>query len=599
MEHGSPFGHTRLPSPWFWLAVALAVATIVLGTLAHVQHAPAGLHGATRSPGGEPHADWSSAIYHGVQLLVLHSPHVEGHVPGLLHVARWLGAAFFFLAGALAFAKLFRREARLLQLQMPWRQRHVVVCGLGDLGLRLALDGRARGRFVVAIEQRGALPAVDEAREHGVLVLEGDACDPAVLRKARVGRAELLVAACDADHTSVAVAAAVAPLVAGAHRRTPLVCRLLIRDGATRAMLAAHPFFSHAAAGYRVNVSDLDYCDTAARQALRRHPLDHRPVRAADATVVRLAVVGCGAMGRGLARHAARIGHFANEAARGVRLAITMVDREPGPGWSAFEAPLAAVCAIEFQAIDPESPELVERLAALAANDALLTCAACVETHREVGPDDATNFRIGVELARRLAGRPAQVLTFQRTNEGFAALLAAEQRAGLALELHPFGMVEGVYDWDVLLHESEDALARALHEDFLQQRAKGGGPAPLPPWDELSDSLKDSNRQAADHIAIKLRAVGYHVRPLEPGRPRVERFTDEETLLMAKMEHARWCAERTLDGWTLGTPSNADRRVNANLVPWDRLDPAERQKDPEQVLAIPGALLRLGRGIYR
>jgi hypothetical protein len=376
------------------------------------------------------------------------------------------------------------------------------------------------------------------------------------------------------------------------------VCRLLIRDGSTRAMLAAHPFFPHAGGGYRVNVSDLDYCDTAARQALRRHPLDHRPVRAADATVVRLAVVGCGPMGRGLARHAARIGHFANEAARGVRLAITMVDRTPGAGWSEFQSGLAAVCAIEFEPLDPDGPELVERLAALADDASLLTCAACVETCRDVGPDDATNFRIGVELARRLTGRPAQVLTFQRTSEGFAALLGVERQAGLALDLHPFGMVEDVFDWDVLLHESEDALARALHEDFRRQRAKAGAPA-LPPWEDLTDALKDSNRQAADHVAIKLRAVGYHVRALEPGRPRVERFTEPETLLMAKMEHLRWCAERTLDGWTLGAPSDADRRVNANLVPWDRLDPVERQKDPEQVSAIPGALSRLGRGIYR
>jgi voltage-gated potassium channel Kch len=598
VDHGSSSSTTRQPSGWFWLALGLAVATVILGILGHLSYeAPA----PPDHPAGRP--DFISAIYHTVQLLFFHGSHLEGHVPAALHWARVLGGIFFVLAGLLAFWKLFRSEWRLLRLQLPWRRDHVVICGLGDLGLRLALDGRKQGRFVVAIEKQGPTAPLDEARERGVLVLEGDACDPALLRRARVGRAEFLVAACPEDHTNVAIAASVGRLLSGSSdRRAPLVCRLLIRDEKTRALLAGHSTFPRGGAAYRVNFGDLDYCDTAARQALRRYPLDHRPIHADDATAVHLVVVGYGPMGRGLALHAARIGHFANEASRGIRLCITVVDRDPGGSWGEWEARLAQASAIDFQVIDPSGPDVVDKLAALAAaEDRLLTYAVCVQSRDAVGPDDQVNFRIGVALARLVADRSAQVLTFQRTSAGFAALFpAGGASSGLGTNLHPFGMVEEIFDWDVLLHETEDALARALHEDFRAQRENAGVPAAMnPPWEELSDDLKDSNRQAADHVGIKLRAAGYHDAPLERGRARIERFSAGETLLMAKMEHLRWCAERTLAGWTLGGPTDRDRRINQNLVPWDQLEPAEQQKDPEQVLAIPGALFRLGRGIYR
>lgn len=595
MSHGGPADSTRQPSWWFWLAAVLAAVVLLLGIVGHWQYEIA-LHEKAHAEG---HPDALSIVYHSLQLLVFHAPHLEGEIPIALHAARFIGAFLFFAAGLLAFWKLFRSELGLLWLR---RQRgHAVICGLGDLGLRLALDGVRRGRFVVAIERQGRAGALEEARAHGVLVLEGDACDPALLRQARVEHADLLLAACPEDHTNVAIAASVGPLVP-ARRERPLLCRLLVQDERTRGLLALDPPFAPPGGGYRVNFGDLDRYDTAARQVLRRHPLDHRAVRETDDTVVHLIVLGLGPMGRALVRHAARIGHFANEAARGIPLSITVANREERAEWRDLATRLTDVCAVRFVALDPSDSTVAASLAALAQPGQLATFAICVEGAPEVA-DDQTNFRIGLELSRRLAPTSSQVLMFQQTRAGFAALFAPDEPAassrprGLGERLYPFGMVEDVFEWDVVLHESEDALARALHEDFREHRARQGAAAP--PWDELGDNLKDSNRQAADHVAIKLRAAGYHEGPLARGRPRVERFAPDEILLMAKMEHLRWCAERRVDGWTLGPETDYARRVNPNLVPWDRLAPAEQRKDPEQVLAIPGALARLGRGIYR
>jgi hypothetical protein len=161
-------------------------------------------------------------------------------------------------------------------------------------------------------------------------------------------------------------------------------------------------------------------------------------------------------------------------------------------------------------------------------------------------------------------------------------------------------MVEDVYSWNTLLNESEDRLARALHERFqVEQRRRDVPDDENPDWDHLPENLRDSNRQAADHIPIKLRALGYHEEPLQSGKERIHRFTDDEVFLLSQIEHARWCAERWLDGWDYAPETDRPKKLNENLRPWNELEPTEQRKDPEQINAIVDVLHQVGRGVYR
>jgi hypothetical protein len=199
MEQSGTSIDERPPRWQLWLAVLAGVGVFLFGAVGYWRY-ESRLH-----PGAYP--DLLSVLYHTAQLLVLHAPHLTHDVPWELHVARLLGVAFVFAAGLLAAWKLFRQEWLTFRLWLPWRRDHVVICGLGDLGLRLAIEGRRKGKFIVAIENQGNRSAPDQARANGVLVIEGDACDLPVLRRARVGRAEFVVAACPEDHTNVAIAA--------------------------------------------------------------------------------------------------------------------------------------------------------------------------------------------------------------------------------------------------------------------------------------------------------------------------------------------------------------------------------------------------------
>jgi hypothetical protein len=445
----------------------------------------------------------------------MHGQHLEEPIPRALNLGRFFGFAFFILLATSGIVMLLPHGVLRFRLNLPWRHNHVVVCGLGDLGLRLALDGRRRRKFVVAIESEPLPAAIEEARHSGVLVIDGDARELRTLRRARVERAAFVIAACRADETNIAIAAhvgqALPPTLA---RNEPLVCRLLLRDPQLRKLLTDESLFPMAKGArpgdrvenYHLNFNDLNLYETAARQCLRKYPLDFQPIRKDDDTLVHLIVVGFGPMGEALALHAGRIGHFANEVApRKRRLRITVVDGADEAA-SAFckRTKIDEVCEWHFHKADRGAPDFVKTLDSLDRNAAdakcLVTYAICIEK----GPaaEDAENLRVGIELSRLQIDLPARILIDQGTRRGLAALFPDHARgSGLSPRLHAFGMVEDIFNWDEILHESEDQLAQAIHRDYQEQRRKQGhAVSKHPDWVRLPEYLKDSNRRAADHI---------------------------------------------------------------------------------------------------
>ncbi|MGA7919088.1 MAG: hypothetical protein WCA38_05400 [Candidatus Acidiferrales bacterium] len=146
-----------------------------------------------------------------------------------------------------------------------------------------------------------------------------------------------------------------------------------------------------------------------------------------------------------------------------------------------------------------------------------------------------------------------------------------------------------------------DRQARALHEHHV--RGTSADPKVFT-WDAIDDDLLDSNRQAADHIPVKLRAIGCHaVRKGEddPGTP-VTKFTPDEVELLAKMEHRRWMAERFLAGWCPGA-KDIENRTSPYLVEWDELKKLEPKNvqdyDRDLVSILPRVLELAGSEIRR
>jgi voltage-gated potassium channel len=92
-----------------------------------------------------------------------------------------------------------RRERTIQHLR-----DHFIICGYGRVGRRVAEEFRVSGEPYVVLDYHE--DAVSAAKEHGDLLIEGNATDDDDLRRAGIERAKGLVAAADSDSDNLYIA---------------------------------------------------------------------------------------------------------------------------------------------------------------------------------------------------------------------------------------------------------------------------------------------------------------------------------------------------------------------------------------------------------
>jgi hypothetical protein len=212
--------------------------------------------------------------------------------------------------------------------------------------------------------------------------------------------------------------------------------------------------------------------------------------------------------------------------------------------------------------------------------------------------DNTRAIEVGLRFQESLVRHAhCNLLVRIKTRASPANILELSSNAQPRIQI--FGMVEDSCCDQAFRHEQNEHLARATHEDFVRRRLSDSNRTPesdpaLNNWSQLQEDLRESNRQQADHAAIKLRAIGCEIVERSDSREAVTKFTDGDIELLAEMEHARWNAERRLAGWRYGTPSNKPERISENLCPWHELHDSIKKYDRESVTNIPTILQLAG-----
>jgi voltage-gated potassium channel Kch len=151
------------------------------------------------------------SFYGAVKTLVTVDPNPEVQEgPGWFKVAisaSMLVALLFAAAftGGLVERLIGRRLTGLVGHRAVPRSDHVVVVGLGQVGLRLALLLRQTGIPVVAVDDREDGENVGHARERGLPVVIGRGADPSLLDRLSLDRAIALAAVTNDDLQNIAV----------------------------------------------------------------------------------------------------------------------------------------------------------------------------------------------------------------------------------------------------------------------------------------------------------------------------------------------------------------------------------------------------------
>ena len=188
---------------------------------------------------GLQHANFLRALYDATRTTATISAPTLPDEPWILIWATFAALAVLvftamFAAGLVNYL-LSGRHVALIGRRVAPRSGHVIVVGMGQVGLRLAEELQALGMAVLGIEVNPAARSLQIARARRIPVIVGDAASRATLKTARVGHAQALIAAGSAEWDNIAVAVsslAIAPNT-----------RLVIRAGTGDAMEETRSLF--------------------------------------------------------------------------------------------------------------------------------------------------------------------------------------------------------------------------------------------------------------------------------------------------------------------------------------------------------------------
>lgn len=623
-----------------WLGTLLgllATVTAVFGLLGFgIQH-----HNSVNSAVAEPttngvlplQVDWTIPVYKTVQLFLLNS----GAEDDASHRSNWLlmiarlSAAGLFLVISSAVILRIVDQIRVLPRQLT-RKNHIVICGFGRIGHQLLQDLQQQDRdgdVVVVDRSEVAIQSVGQLRSRTTCVI-GDAARADVLQEARAEHAREIFIATGDDGVNIEIARELLSLT-GSRRVRSGRLRVFVQISDSDLAVSLPPFLGNSTEDHHIEFQVFNIHRNAAIQVITQELWKCSP-RSTD-EVSHFAILGFGPMGQVLSLELARLAHFQNCR----RSRFTIADKFFPTGAQRFVAkygrftfagpedgapifgndkddwaitnttsqeqaevvppPAATSAGVDFVAsakfIDQPGGVVSELLVRGLVDDfsrpgvrpAVFVC----------GEKDGTNFDSAIRVSRLLADCgicDIPIFVWLPTQPALATAIRQNGR------LIPFGTMRGVAGYHEITNPVRKQIGPQLHaaykliadaEAVLHNRSDR-----VQTWNQLDEELRESNRQAADHLHLKLAALGLRIRRTPEKTIAKIRLRDHAAAvreLLSKMEHNRWMAERLLAGWRYA-PRPADesaaadlklRRYNWNLVAWPDLPGKEQRKDLEQL----------------
>ena len=417
-------------------------------------------------------------LYLSLQLISMNSGAVEGSVNWMLELARFLVPAFTAFTAFQAIINLFREQTQWWHL---WRlQDHIIVCGLGRKGSCLVDDLLAKGHPLVVIEKNLEPATADEYQRKGVIIIEGDAADPATLETARLRRASHLVCLLGSDQQNLSIALQAKQLVKGT-RKKDLTCIVHLTSEDLLHLVKKSELNSHSKTPFILEIFNTyqHSAHTLVSPNVNQQPLPSH-----------LLVLGLGRLGKQIIQQTA-YQHYTQAPSK--RLHITVIDRAARAKIETLlnQSPQSASVA-DFTPIELD----------LSFNQALKKA---LTKHTDQGKFDRVyvclgNPILGIQVSLTLMDIPtlSGVPFFIRLekNAGLGSLLV-DPITGQAMknQIVTFDMYENTCSADLVFAGLHEMLAVRLRENYIQGLNSQETKRLIKiPWEAVSEDEKDANR---------------------------------------------------------------------------------------------------------
>ncbi|WP_299926102.1 NAD-binding protein [uncultured Nocardioides sp.] len=497
----------------------------------------------------------TDAAFGAIQLFFMETQTDLDDPPVALNIARF--TAPLSLAAATLAAVLAVAGQQIRRALVRWRGRdHVVLVGLSETGTELARALRERDQRVVVLEADPAHPSLAEVQSRGAVVVTGDARQPGLLRRCRVDTAQQVVVTTGSDSANVEVCEALTHLVSD--------------DTTVHAAIDDESLWSVLGRVQIEETSDtgsFDFFHADDRKALAFIDIVDRSLGATASAV-----------------------YFSAEGALAQRVLIRWCQRRLAEGTSGTVHVSSATYAAVVDPLLATQPWLTS----VVSTDATAPTTCTVGLVCREGSDGRA-LSTALEIAGERHVSDVFVCSTLPTGRAVLDLKGVSEKIHLVPAGSAFREPDSFFG-----HSWIELMATARHEDYCAtERLRGitsADNSSLVSWDELPESLKDSNRRFAVAVGSVLGEIGAGLVPLSaPPESTAMPVSTERLETLARQEHDRWMDDLVRDGWTYSSgPKDPERKTHPLLVGWDELDEPEREKDRDAIRAIPRMLARVG-----
>lgn len=543
--------------------------------------------------------DVADALYRTLGAVAMWEPYFETN-DRLLEWVRFAALATPVVGLLFAFSGQFGRAlARMFNL---FAARHVVIAGDAPAALTLALDCRKKRDAVMLIAEGLSEETALNLRRKGVVVLAGDAGLSETLQAARAHHAAHVVAFERDDTTNLQIEAALRRLVGAGRRKPPLSVHVAMRSPVllreSREMRSAE---------MRARKAD----DPPLAIDSKPFSLDEMSARALLQRESQVLLSRAKQLGHERV-HLVCFGFDVDAEALAVRVfsslwsihfgapRVTVLAPDAAGAEAAFRARYAEAFAtpalwspdIAFMPFDWELASIGPALMQAVEEARGAPSAAVVATGA-----DPRNIQLAIALKR--AGNsglrwPIPIFMAETSVSEFSRQYASGEGGAYYAFLRAFGAHQANSTRKRVIEGALDRGAAIAHEHYQKGLGKREPmsmralQAATRDWGEVLETYRAANRAVSDAAMVKMWDAGW--RPAGKKEKGETEPAIAEDLLpqVAQREHDRWVAERLIAGWRPTAPGEKrdnDLMAHDKLIPWDKLNEADKHNDLVQVRA--------------
>lgn len=566
-----------------WVIIALLwVLTFITGYIGYQEYLPQ----VTNSEG--PVTPFN-ILYHILQLFVLQATFID-NVNLNLNIARFLAPTLVALAGLQALFYVF--NSQIDNVVLRFTSNHVIICGLGERGIAIAKSFFNLGEKITVIDNNLDNIYIKYLKRHGVRVITGDATSVDLLRRIRAQYCRYLFATMNDDGENVEIAVNLFKLVKETREKITsknnqerpskentkyVECFINISDPQIRNLLKHHAITTDPYDLFELRFFNI-YENSS--NLLFREPeiTNYLQLAKSDKNSLHFIIIGFGQMGQEICLMTLKLFEFLGKK----NLHFTIIDVIADKRMAHFEKRypyLETLATFETKNQDVNESDFLEELITTlhTDNDTEKTLVfICM---------DADNIGVSTALSIIPVLHNETVPIFVQTNSetGLATILRSKNIFHLTNNpIIPFGIMEEVCSKNILINPNIEFIAKKFHEHYIQHLKSTNNEVDTNPylneWDFLSEERKDSFRQKVRTLEIILNGFNYVILPKTFNDRLNTVFTKEESQILGKIEHSRWLADRTLEGWRYEEGGKQNYlKTNPLLVEWSKL-PEEAQK---------------------